>query len=72
MPNMQKVTKMSTIIGIFEYPIINLKKLYQLLNQEVKLEDLHIFMIQLKFAILAWKKNLCRHYSISCQEKLFN
>ena len=36
----------------------------QLLNPELKVEDLHMLLIQWKYNE-AWKKNKNRHYSIS-------
>ena len=54
---------MSTVIGIFENHFKK-KNHYQLSDQVLKHEDLHI-NDTINIVYLAWKKNLCRHYSIA-------
>ena len=57
---------MSTVIGIFEDHYKE-KVLYQLLSQDHKLEFTHI-NDTVEICYYAWKKNLCRHYSIASKK----
>ena len=63
-PKQISVGNMATVIGIFENQYKNNKSL-TVVKPEVNLEDLPILMTRLMHAFYAWKKNKCRHYSIS-------
>ena len=56
--------KMSTVIGIFEYAFKNKKPLPVVRPGTQSRRFTHIDDT-IKICYLAWKKNLCRHYSIS-------
>ena len=63
-PQIKLEGDMATVIGIFEDQFKN-KKPLTIVNQELKQEDLLMFKILWKACYFAWKKNKCRHYSIS-------
>ena len=55
--------KMSTVIGIFENHYK--KKTLPVVRPGTQTRRFTHIMIQLDICYLAWKKNLCRHYSIA-------
>jgi UDP-glucose 4-epimerase len=65
----RQITKgsMSTVIGIFEDAFINKKYLPVVKPGNQSRRFTHI-TDTVKICYLAWKKNLCRHYSISSQQ----